>query len=90
MSNEIDELKALVVELSDNLNHCMAQQAALQHGLYALMVNVTDRQAVANALTICAENFMTHSLEADLPVEMMETYQGEIAELMDSLEDLEE
>jgi len=87
MSNEIDELKALVIELSHNLNQCMAQQAALQHGLYALMANVTDRKAVANALTVCAEGFMAHSQAMELPEEMMETYQDEIAELLDSLED---
>ncbi|MFV9474268.1 hypothetical protein ACM5Q9_07600 [Advenella sp. RU8] len=87
MSNEIDELKALVIELSNNLNQCMAQQAALQHAIYALMANVTDRKAVANSLTVCAEGFMAHSREMALPDEMMETYQDEIAELLDSLEE---
>jgi len=87
MNNEIDELRALVIELYYNLNQSMAQQAALQHGLYALMANVTDRQAVAKSLTICAESFIAHRQELDLPEEMMETYQDEIAELLDSLEE---
>ncbi|NLY64994.1 MAG: hypothetical protein GX070_08590 [Alcaligenaceae bacterium] len=86
MSKELDDLKELVLELADNLNQCMAQQAALQHGLYALMAHTHDKDAVAEALHICADSFTEHSEEIGLPPEMMEVYEDEISELIETLQ----
>jgi ABC-type transporter Mla subunit MlaD len=86
MQNEM-ELKELVIELSDNLNQCMAQQAALQHAVYALLANVSDKKAVRNSLNICAESFLEAQESLGLPDDMIETYQDEIAELLDTLSD---
>ncbi len=86
MQNEM-ELKDLVIELSDNLNQCMAQQAALQHAVYALLANVTDKAAVRDSLNVCAGSFLEAQESLGLPDDMIETYQDEINELLDTLSD---
>lgn len=90
MQNEM-ELKELVIELSDNLNQCMAQQAALQHAVYALLANVSDKKAVRDSLNVCAGSFLEAQESLGLPDDMIETYQDEINELLDTLSgDIEE
>ena len=81
------ELKELVIELSNNLNQCMAQQAALQHAIYALLDNVSDKKAVRRSLNLCAESFLEAQESLGLPDDMIETYQDEINELLDTLSD---